>query len=128
MCGGQLVIALLLLALTLAACDKSKKGDSSAPGPPTRAGSPSGTGGGGHEPIQAGAVRVQIAALRQAVDLYQLEHSEPPDSLDMVCPGGAPKDPWGTPYQYRVENGTPLIWSAGPDKISGTTDDIRAGQ
>lgn len=33
-------------------------------------------------------------------------------------------DPWGTPYQYHVTNNTVLIWSAGPDKKSHTTDDI----
>ena len=40
-----------------------------------------------------------------------------------------PTDPWGNPYQYVYpgvddENGSPDIWSMGPDGISGTLDDI----
>jgi general secretion pathway protein G len=37
-------------------------------------------------------------------------------------------DPWGTPYYYRYpgQHGLdePDIWSAGPDRQSGTDDDI----
>lgn len=40
-----------------------------------------------------------------------------------------PLDPWEQPYYYeyptnKTEAGTPAIWSAGPDKISGNEDDI----
>lgn len=42
--------------------------------------------------------------------------------------GGAPKDPWGTPYQYRCpgqhnQKGFDL-WSFGPDGNDGGGDDI----
>lgn len=45
-----------------------------------------------------------------------------------VTDGKLPKDPWGEPYQYsypgtRNKDGYDL-WSKGPDKQSGTADDI----
>lgn len=42
--------------------------------------------------------------------------------------GGVPIDPWGEPYQYRFpgqkNKGSYDLWSKGPDKQSGTDDDI----
>jgi general secretion pathway protein G len=42
--------------------------------------------------------------------------------------GKIPLDPWGEPYQYRNpgerNKGSYDIWSKGPDKQSGTEDDI----
>jgi len=42
--------------------------------------------------------------------------------------GGVPVDPWGEPYQYaypgQKNKGSFDIWSKGPDKQSGTEDDI----
>lgn len=42
--------------------------------------------------------------------------------------GKLPLDPWGEPYQYAYpgtkNKGTYDIWSKGPDKQSGTADDI----
>ena len=36
-----------------------------------------------------------------------------------------PVDPWNTPYQYKALNDKGFrVWSAGPDRISGTKDDI----
>ncbi|MFW5883080.1 MAG: type II secretion system major pseudopilin GspG [Verrucomicrobiota bacterium] len=39
-----------------------------------------------------------------------------------------PKDPWGEPYQYRFPGqknpGSYDLWSKGPDRQSGTADDI----
>ena len=42
-------------------------------------------------------------------------------------------DPWGKPYNYRLEKPVenskepiPYVWSSGPDRISGTDDDIDA--
>ena len=41
-----------------------------------------------------------------------------------------PQDPWGQDYHYeyptnRTADGTPAVWSCGPDKVSDTADDIR---
>lgn len=33
-------------------------------------------------------------------------------------------DPWGTPLQYAIRNGKAEVWSSGPDRQSGTPDDI----
>ncbi len=42
--------------------------------------------------------------------------------------GKIPLDPWGEPYQYAYpgnkNKGTYDLWSKGPDKQSGTADDI----
>ena len=35
-----------------------------------------------------------------------------------------PSDPWGCDYPYRIQNGAPVVTSAGPDRILGTDDDI----
>jgi general secretion pathway protein G len=39
-----------------------------------------------------------------------------------------PLDPWGTPYQYeypsRHGRNYPDVWSMGPDRMSGTDDDV----
>jgi general secretion pathway protein G len=36
-----------------------------------------------------------------------------------------PADPWGNPYQYELEGADQIrIWSFGPDRQSGTADDI----
>lgn len=43
-------------------------------------------------------------------------------------PPEVPPDPWGEPYQYASPGAhnkeTYDVWSKGPDKISGTADDI----
>lgn len=35
-------------------------------------------------------------------------------------------DPWRHPYGYACTNGTVTLWSAGPDGIAGTADDLAA--
>lgn len=40
-----------------------------------------------------------------------------------------PKDPWGTPYQYkRIDVQTCDVWSFGPDGKDGTEDDIHISE
>jgi len=39
-------------------------------------------------------------------------------------PPAVPVDPWGRPYRYRVTGGRPVVDSAGPDGIFGTSDDV----
>lgn len=42
--------------------------------------------------------------------------------------GAIPVDPWGQPYQYKLEGGDQyLIWSFGPDRADGTEDDVKTG-
>lgn len=35
-------------------------------------------------------------------------------------------DPWGRPYRYDLRGGIPVVWSGGPDRESGTGDDLFA--
>ncbi len=35
-----------------------------------------------------------------------------------------PHDAWGFPFQYQIRDGTPFIFSVGPDGKPGTKDDI----
>jgi general secretion pathway protein G len=77
-----------------------------------------------------------------ALDLYEVDNGRYPARLDdlITRPSdgqnwkgpylkkGLPKDPWGTPYSYNHpgsnnSNGYDLS-SAGPDKQTGTADDI----
>ena len=45
-----------------------------------------------------------------------------------ITEGKVPRDPWGEPYQYAYpgsrNKGSYDLWSKGPDKQSGTEDDI----
>ena len=88
--------------------------------------------------------RIQVHEVEAAADLYAADHdAEFPGSLDLLIssPGSDPKwkgpylkggkspaDPWGNPIQYTYpgsHNGDgPDIWSMGPDKQSGTSDDV----
>lgn len=92
------------------------------------------------------ATKVQINGVEQACKFYALDHEGSyPSALDtlVVSPGNdskwkgpyienattIPADPWGTPIQYqypgsRQTGDKPDIWSMGPDRQSGTDDDI----
>jgi general secretion pathway protein G len=92
------------------------------------------------------AARIAVKGVEQAVEAYAVDHEGefPAGTLDtlMHSPGNdtrwkgpylkgnkLPTDPWGNPIQYQYP-GThqsdqgPDIWSMGPDKTSGTADDI----
>ena len=67
--------------------------------------------------------------------MYRSDYGRYPTNLQALTkagPTGEPYltgpllDPWGRPYQYGVTTGTPpyRLWSAGPDGVSGTPDDI----
>jgi hypothetical protein len=64
-------------------------------------------------------------------DLHELVNPPP----DAAAKWGGPyvndikalNDPWGSPLQYRPPDAphlSPLLWSLGPDKTDGTSDDI----
>jgi len=88
-----------------------------------------------------------LAALETAVEAYYLDVGQNPPSLSALLKApeqldprarwsgpylraeeGVVKDPWGQPYEY-VAPGTHNpksfdLWSRGPDRADGTTDDI----
>jgi len=90
----------------------------------------------------------QVHSVMEALEMYATDHDgEFPaggQGLDalMRSPGSDPKwkgpyikgskapaDPWGNPIQYNYpgqhqSDGGPDVWSMGPDKQSGTADDI----
>lgn len=90
--------------------------------------------------------RIQIAAFKQALDLYESQiYSYPTTSQGLealiVPPSDLrnpekwetpfldareiPLDPWDNPYQYELyDEDTPRIWSFGRDGDDGTDDDI----
>ncbi len=89
-----------------------------------------------------GAAMAQVGILAASVDLYHQDVSAYPTSFgDLLQPPadgkGAwngpylkdlPADPWGKSYRYRrpglFSPESYDIWSAGPDGLDGTNDDI----
>ena len=88
--------------------------------------------------------KLQVSAVEDACKIYAAGHdADFPASLDALInkpagddrwtgpyleKGKVPIDPWGNPiqYQYPGKNSQdrPDIWSMGPDKQSGSSDDI----
>ena len=82
-----------------------------------------------------GLAKTQISSFRQAIGQYKINEKRLPSSLDdlvqetesgysYLSEDTVPEDPWGTPYEYRVDGNKYSIRSAGPDKMPDTDDDI----
>jgi Type II secretion system (T2SS), protein G len=80
---------------------------------------------------------VGAQSIETALSRYQAEHGHfPPlelnlDDLATVRDGGPymsgpPRDAWGHPFRYTLVDGKPKVYSAGPDGVFGTKDDIYA--
>ncbi len=88
------------------------------------------------------AAEAQIGLFRGQISNYQFEvlqlpekledlHVKPsnlpdPDKWIQILDKPVPNDPWGQPYEYKVSGDTYDLRSLGPDKQSGTDDDITA--
>lgn len=59
--------------------------------------------------------------LRFRVEQYSIQYGAYPAGLDKV---GDTRDPWGRPYVYNATQTGYVLFSAGPDGIPGTPDDI----
>jgi general secretion pathway protein G len=91
------------------------------------------------------AAQSQLQAFRSAFARYEMENDHFPDGRDGILSlvekprearnwhgpyidGKIPKDPWGSDYLYErpgTHNRESYdLWSAGPDGVSGTEDDI----
>ncbi len=89
-------------------------------------------GGGGAEGREA---RKQVEAMAAALDFYCLGNARYPESithaavigqLTNAAPGLSFTDPWGRPIGYKSAGpGACEVWSAGPDGVTDTPDDIR---
>ena len=70
---------------------------------------------------------LDVRAIANAVDMYQVKHQRLPDSMEALVPNeihDIRKDPWQNPYVYiKTGDGYEVI-SYGPDKSQGGADDI----
>ncbi|MCC9608222.1 type II secretion system major pseudopilin GspG [Blastopirellula sp. JC732] len=91
-----------------------------------------------YDQAKGDSVKVQVEMLNQACKQYMLNVGQPPQALqDLVsAPAGStkwkgpylekalPEDAWGNQFKYEVVNGMPRVFSAGPDGVEGTDDDV----
>jgi hypothetical protein len=64
---------------------------------------------------------IRIERLKMKIDMYKVVKGRYPERLDLL---GEEKDSWGRPYIYRLEPEGFILFSAGPDNIPGTDDDV----
>lgn len=92
------------------------------------------------------SANVQIHGIAEAVEFYVLDHNGtyPASIEELIVASGndaswkgpylknttvVPADPWGSPIQYAYPgsnstDGSPDIWSMGPDRQNNTADDV----
>lgn len=84
------------------------------------------------------ATRGSIANISTAIDMYEVDTGQLPNSLNGLSQssgepnwngpylrGGLPADAWGTPFQYTLKSAKSYeVRSAGPDRQPGNDDDI----
>lgn len=81
------------------------------------------------------ATRTSIASIGAAIEMYEIQTGQLPDSLaDLTRPigdqpplirGGIPTDSWGTPFNYSRQGAMDYeVRSAGPDRQMNTANDI----
>jgi general secretion pathway protein G len=103
--------------------------------------------GGVHENAEKAAARLMVnESIKMAIGVYRMSEGGYPSTAEglqalVAAPAGKPNwrgpyiekgrmpnDPWGEPYQYQSpgqhNKDTYDVWSKGPDKQSGTADDI----
>jgi general secretion pathway protein G len=76
---------------------------------------------------QVRTARLDLKALSNGVDLYHVETGQWPESLQQLVPKyikDMHKDPWGTDYSYVRTGEGYDVYSYGPDKAQGGSDDI----
>ena len=80
-----------------------------------------------------------VAAIEQAIDMYEVDNGKLPDSLQGLLTKGSEnnwngpylkkaeglKDPWGNEYQYSKSENSYTVVSAGADGNFGSGDDIK---
>ena len=80
-----------------------------------------------------------VAAIEQAIDMYEVDNGKLPDSLQSLLTKGSEnnwngpylkkaeglKDPWGNEYQYSKSENSYTVVSAGADGNFGSGDDIK---
>lgn len=76
----------------------------------------------------------QMSNISQALRMYYMKHREYPSSLDALTEvdpktgepylDSLPDDPWGSPYEFKVDGRKITIISYGEDKTASSEDDI----
>jgi len=84
-----------------------------------------------YEDSRLATAKTELRTIESALDMYRLAKGRLPDpsaGLKPLLEGRYLKmptvDPWGQPFAYTLQNGEPVITSAGPDRVSGTPDDL----
>jgi type II secretory pathway pseudopilin PulG len=92
--------------------------------------------------LEGNRTAVMAESIETALDSYKADygHYPPPDfNLDELAIrpdgprlkrpyfSGPPRDAWGHRFRYSLLNAKPKVYSAGPDGIFDTKDDIYAG-
>lgn len=70
---------------------------------------------------------LDVKAIANAVDMYQVKHNRMPNSLQDLVPTEIRelrKDPWGNAYVLVPQGADYEVISYGPDKAAGGGDDI----
>jgi general secretion pathway protein G len=70
---------------------------------------------------------LDVKAICNAVDMYQVKHQRLPESLDKLVPNEIKeirKDPWGNAYVYVPSGDSYDVVSYGPDKAQGGAGNI----
>ena len=94
--------------------------------------------GGVRDKAKIQTAKVELGMLSQSLKRYELLLNALPSALDALSikPNDADaewvkmldkpiaKDPWGSPYEYSVNGSEFVLKSMGPDRQSGTADDI----
>jgi general secretion pathway protein G len=91
------------------------------------------------ESAKKSSAKIMISSLSSSLKQYQLQLGTLPTSLDALHQQPADADastwvqmlekpvamdPWGKPYEYKLNGSTFELRSVGPDGQSGTADDI----
>ncbi len=91
------------------------------------------------ESARRNAAKAQVVQLASSVSQYKMLMQQLPPNLealkdqpsDLATPGDwtqllkkIPLDPWGHPYEYKINGASFEIRCVGPDGQSGTSDDI----
>lgn len=66
-------------------------------------------------------ISFNIERLKTDIDIYNAVNGLYPERLEVIA---EKKDPWGRPYIYKLTEGGFTLFSAGPDGIKGTGDDV----
>ena len=94
--------------------------------------------GGVRDKAKIQQAKVELGILSQSLKRYEMMSNALPAALDALSnkPSDADaewvrmldkpisKDPWGNPYEYTVNGSEFVLKSMGPDRQSGTADDI----